>query len=105
MAGELSAADSRLLKGADTVAATRHDLDGRIKSIEGLIQGIDADWAGPRAVAFHALVQRWHQDTTKLTDALADFEQNLRCCAGGPEREPGRSAEHVTSLVSRLGGC
>lgn len=103
MAGQLSAAEGAILKGADTVAATRNDLDGKIKTLEGQIQGIGANWEGPAAVAFHALMQRWHQDTKKMTDALVDFEQNLRGAQADLDANEDEQQGTFSALMSRLG--
>jgi len=61
MAGMVSAAEGAILKGANTVATTRQELDGRIKQVESQILAIGSNWQGSAAVAFQALMVRWNE--------------------------------------------
>lgn len=104
MAGQFSAAEGAILKGADTVASTRDDLTGRIKTVEGQMLSIGSNWQGPAAVAFQRLMAQWNQDANKVTQALVDFEEQLRASQRDYDTTDQDQQSTFTSLASRLGG-
>ena len=102
MAGMVSAAEGAILKGANTVATTRQELDGRIKQVESQILAIGSNWQGSAAVAFQALMVRWNEDTRKVNNALIQFEENLRRTQQDYDATDQDQAAIFNKLASRL---
>ena len=103
MAGQISAAEGAILKGADTVSNTRSDLEGRIKTVEGQMLSIGANWQGPAAGAFQRLMAQWNEDARKVTSALVDFEQNLRSAQRDYDTTDEDQVSAINSIAGRLG--
>ena len=103
MAGQISAAEGAILKGADTVAATRDDLRGRISTVEAQMAAIGSNWTGPAATAFHSLMARWNEEATKVTNALVQFEENLRSAQRDYDVADEEQQSSFANLASRLG--
>ena len=103
MAGQISAAEGAILKGAETVATTRDDLTSRIKQVEGQMLAIGSSWTGPAAVAFQRLMVKWNQDASKVTNALVEFEQSLRSAQRDFDTTDQAQQATFDSIAGRLG--
>lgn len=103
MAGQISAAEGAILKGAETVSSTRDDLDSRIKTVEAQMLAIGSNWQGPAAVAFQRLMVQWNEDARKVTSALIDFEQNLRSAQRDYDTTDEDQVSAISSIAGRLG--
>lgn len=103
MTGQLSAAEGAILRGADTVSSTREELRGRLKTLEGQIAAMGKGWDGPAAAAFHTLMGVWTASSRQVTDALEDFEANLRGSQQKYEATDSAEADVYTSIAHSLG--
>lgn len=103
MAGQISAAEGAILKGAATVSSTRGDLEGRIKTVESQILAIGSNWVGPAATAFNQLMVQWNQDASKVTGALVEFEEKLRSAQRDYDTTDSEHQATFSSLSSRMG--
>lgn len=105
MAGEISAADGAILKGADTVASTRQTLESQIKTLEGQMLAIGGNWKGMGAIAFQQLMAAWNADATKVTRALVGLEDNLRHSQKAYDATDEEQDQTFTKVMQhRLGG-
>lgn len=103
MAGEVSAADGALDRGAKIVADSRQQLTQQLKSLEGKLAGIGAQWKGSGSTAFQSVMSRWQQDSTKIISALNGFEENLKGSQSTYTSTDDSSSSSFTNLASRLG--
>ncbi len=103
MAGQISAAEGAIRKGAETVASTRNDLESRIKTVESQMLAIGSNWVGPASAAFQRLMSQWNTESTKVTRALIDFEENLRATQTDYEVTDSEQQSTFNSLQSRRG--
>lgn len=78
MGGEISAADGALQRGASIVNQSKGEIVSELKSIANQLSGIGAAWTGAGASAFQQTFQAWAEKSTRITNALDEFEQNLR---------------------------
>jgi WXG100 family type VII secretion target len=74
----LAAGDGVLNKGAGIVSDYRGQLDGELKSLEGRLAGLKAQWQGRGAAGFDKTFTQWKADSAKIISALETFEANLR---------------------------
>lgn len=103
MAGQISAAEGALRKGAQTVAEAKANLDSRIKTVESDMLAIGSGWQGPAAVSFQALMARWNEEARKVTSALDQFEANLVSSQQDYEAADNEQESTFSSLAARLG--
>ncbi|MFC2359272.1 MAG: WXG100 family type VII secretion target [Actinomyces dentalis] len=104
MAGNIAAAEGAILRGADTVAGTRQDLDFRIKTIEGQMIAIGSNWQGMGAVSFQQLMTAWNEDARKVTNALVQLEDSLRRTQQEYDTTDEDQNLTFTKVTQRLGG-
>ena len=97
MAGNIAAAEGAILRGADTVAGTRQDLDFRIKTIEGQMIAMGA-------VSFQQLMTAWNEDARKVTNALVQLEDSLRRTQQEYDTTDEDQNLTFTKVTQRLGG-
>ncbi len=103
MAGQISAAEGAIRKGAETVASTRNDLESRIKTVDSQMLAIGSNWVCPASAAFQRLMSQWNTESTKVTRALIDFEENLRATQTDYEVTDSEQQSTFNSLQSRRG--
>lgn len=103
MAGQISAAEGAIRKGAQTVAEAKTNLDARIKTVEGDMLAIGSGWQGPAAQAFQALMTRWNEEARKVTSALDQFEDNLNSAQRDYETADQDQQTTFSNLAARLG--
>jgi WXG100 family type VII secretion target len=103
MAGEVSAADGALKAGANVVAQTRGSLQQQLQVLDGKLSGIGSGWQGQGAVAFTQLMTRWRDDSTKIINALNEFEANLTSSQSTYTASDDDQAQKMSHLANRLG--
>ena len=103
MAGEVSAADGALDRGAKIVSDSRSQLTQQLKSLEGKLASIGAQWKGSGSSAFQSTMTRWNQDSTKIISALNSFEENLKSSQSTYTSTDDSTSSSFNNLASRLG--
>ncbi|SJN46146.1 hypothetical protein FM104_14610 [Microbacterium esteraromaticum] len=78
MVGEVSAADGALQRGASIVSQSKTEIVTELNSISNQLSGIGAAWTGAGATSFQQTFQAWAEKSKRITNALNEFEQNLR---------------------------
>lgn len=103
MSTELSAGDGALKAGADAVAQAKAELQSQLSTLDGRLAGLPAQWKGLGAVAFQRLMTKWNEDTTKLINALNEFEANLTASQSTYSSADDGTSSDMSSLIGRLG--
>lgn len=102
MAGQIAAQDGAILKGADTVANTRAELNQQITTLRGQMDSIGGGWQGNASVAFGRLMVRWDEEARKTTGALEGFEENLRGAQRDYDTSDTDQSDTFSHFASRL---
>ena len=102
--GQIAAADGAILKGADTVAETRENLKNLIKTVETQMLAIGSGWEGSASTAFQGLMQRWNAESSKVTNALVEFEDNLRSSQRDYDTTDQAQVDAISKIAGILGG-
>ena len=102
--GQIAAADGAILQGADTVATTRGELKELLKTVESQMLAIGSGWEGPAAQAFQGLMVRWNEESSKVTNALVGFEDNLRSTQRDYDVTDQAQVDAVSKIAGILGG-
>ena len=103
MAGEVSAADGALQRGASIVNSSKTDIIGELNSIQNQLSGISAAWQGSGSTQFQQTFQAWQEKSRKITNALDGFEQNLRDSQSTYTATDDDSAQAQNKFMGRLG--
>lgn len=103
MAGEVSAADGALQRGASIVNQSKTDINTELNAIQNQLSGIGASWTGAGATAFQRTFQAWQEKSRRITSALDGFEQNLRDSQTTYTETDDTSAQSQNKFMGRLG--
>lgn len=103
MSGEVSAADGALQRGASIVNSSKANIVSELNSIQNKLSGIGAAWAGSGSAAFQQTFQAWQEKSRKITNALDQFEQNLRDSQSTYTQSDDTSAQAQNKFMGRLG--
>jgi WXG100 family type VII secretion target len=100
MAGEVTKQDQALTRGAQMVSSARGDLEQQLSGLRGKLSGIGQQWRGAGSTAFQQVMNRWDEDSRKITSALNEFEANLR----SSEQTYNANDEAQSSTFGKLSG-
>lgn len=103
MAGEVSAADGALQRGANIVNQSKASIVAELNSIQGKLSGIGAAWQGQGSSAFQQTFQAWQDKSRRITNALDQFEQNLIDSQSAYSATDDTSAQAQNKFMGRLG--
>ncbi len=66
-----------MAKAAQQVRQTSDEINGELNSLQSQLEPIAGSWQGSAASAFQQLMERWHTDAQKLTQALTGISEVL----------------------------
>lgn len=103
MGGEISAADGALQRGAKIVNDSKTEIVTELGSIANKLSGIGSSWTGSGAAAFQQTFMAWSEKAKRITNALDEFEQNLRDSQTNYSATDDASKAAQNKLMGRLG--
>ncbi|GAA4217954.1 WXG100 family type VII secretion target [Actinocatenispora rupis] len=76
--GPMQVDHATLHTAANDVRSTRDEIQGDLNKLESLVQqDLESAWKGTAAGSFQTLMQRWHEDSKTLMQAMADIADLL----------------------------
>ena len=63
---------------AGRVDDTNNEVQGELKRLRGVVDGLRGSWAGQAQASFDGLMVRWEESATKLSGALSSISENIR---------------------------
>jgi WXG100 family type VII secretion target len=90
-------------------AAAQHvdEVNAQIQSqLTGLLdrlEPLEAAWKGEGATSFNALIERWHEDATRLNSVLQSIGERLSQTHANIARTEGDVGQSFDAITSRLG--
>ena len=63
---------------AGRVDDTNDQVQGELSRLQGVVDGVRANWAGSAQVSFDNLMQRWNTSARELREALLSISGNIR---------------------------
>lgn len=99
----VSAADGALQRGANIVNQSKASIVGELNSIQSKLSGIGASWQGSGSSAFQQTFAAWQEKSRKITNALDQFEQNLKDSQSSYTATDDASAQSQNKFMGRLG--
>ncbi len=96
------AADGALKQGFTAVESTKADIDGHLKRLEGDLSTIGSSWQGAASAQFQSLMNQWHENATKVNQALQDLADNLRATDSSMTHNESETGNSFSSLAGGL---
>lgn len=93
-----------LLTAGQDIVNTGSEIDGILKSLNNIIDGIGNAWQGQAKDAFMTLNTRFDEDAVKLNTALKDMADQM---TGGAQlyiQQQEEQAQEMSQVLGRLGG-
>lgn len=103
MAGEVSAQQGALQRGAQLIDEARRDLDKQCNDLRHAIEGIRDSWTGAGAGAFRQVLEHWDVAARSAINELDKLESNLVRAEAGYRNVDEAQAARMTRLQGRLG--
>jgi len=90
-------------KAAQSVQQTVTEIQAEMSSLQGNLEPVASAWQGAAASAFQQLMERFHADGQKLTQALDAIGEALGANSKNYSATEDSNASSITSLLSSLG--
>ncbi|MBV1853544.1 WXG100 family type VII secretion target [Catellatospora tritici] len=79
---------------------TRIALDQDLKDLQALAERLGGSWRGNAALRFQELMTDWHQEATRLTEAVGDIAELLKKTAAGHSANEEEQAASFSKISS-----
>lgn len=83
---------------AGRVDDTSDQVQGELSRLQGVVDGVRANWAGSAQVSFDGLMQRWNTSARELREALTSISENIRHNAKSFEGMEAQNAQAFNSV-------
>lgn len=90
-------------KAAQQVHQTSDDINAELRSLLSQLEPVASSWKGTAASAFQQLMQRWHEDGQKLTQALAGIAEALDSSTTGYTQVEEQNSSQISKILGGLG--
>ncbi|GAB3706858.1 WXG100 family type VII secretion target [Corynebacterium nasicanis] len=67
-----------MLATAGHVDTTNNEVQSELTRLQGVVDGVRANWTGSAQTSFDSLMQRWNVSAGELRDALTSISDNIR---------------------------
>ncbi|MFC5141241.1 WXG100 family type VII secretion target [Actinomycetospora rhizophila] len=99
MAGGFGTQTDVMVSVAGRLETINGELQGQLRSLQGRLEPLVADWQGQGSTAFQGTMVRWQIDAKRINDALLGIAERVRSGAG---RYAANEAE-AASMLNVLG--
>jgi len=103
MAG-LATGSQELLTAGQDIVNTGDQIDGILKSLNGIIDAVGSSWQGTAHDAFQVLNTRFDEDAKKLNQALKEIAEQMTGGANLYIQQQEEQSQEMNNIVNRLGG-
>jgi WXG100 family type VII secretion target len=90
-------------KAASQIRQTSDEINGELRSLLSMLEPLASQWRGEASTAFHQLIDRWNQDATKLTQALAGIADAMSSSSSNYSSSEEQNRSQIASIMSGLG--
>jgi WXG100 family type VII secretion target len=90
-------------KAASQIRQTSDELNGELRSLLSQIEPLSSAWKGAAASAFQQLMERWHTDAAKLTQALAGIAEAMDSSQQAYSSSEDQNRSQIANIMSGLG--
>jgi WXG100 family type VII secretion target len=78
MAQQFGAQFEQMQAAAQHVATVNENVQAQLSRLYNQLEPLSRAWQGQAATAFQILMQRWHADARKLSEALTSIGERIR---------------------------
>lgn len=103
MAGSFGTTPEVMAKAAQQVDQVSQEISGELRSLLSQIEPVAGSWKGQASSAFQQLIQRWNEDATKLTQALAQISELLGSTNKNYTQVEESNHSQISQILSGLG--
>jgi ESAT-6 family protein len=103
MAG-YEAGSAELKQAARQMQDGNGQLQQQLSKLGSEVEGVAGSWAGDAHTAFQVLMGRFHEDATKLNDALVQISEQVGLSATEYESQEAQSQSSISNITNALGG-
>lgn len=104
MAGSFGTSFDVMQKAAQQVDQVSQEITTELSSLLSQIEPVASTWKGQASSAFQALMDRWHTDATKLTQALQGISESLGASTKNYSAAEDSNQQQISKITAILGG-
>ncbi|MEJ2865996.1 WXG100 family type VII secretion target [Actinomycetospora flava] len=104
MAGGFGTQTGVMVDVATRLETINGDLQGQLRSLQGRLEPLVADWQGQGSTAFQGTMARWQTDAKRINDALLGIAERVRAGAGRYDASEADAAGLLNVLGDGGGG-
>ncbi|MFD9734007.1 WXG100 family type VII secretion target [Umezawaea sp. NPDC059074] len=101
---KFSTGSQELLTAGQDIVNTGDQIDGILKNLNSIIDGIGGQWQGNAKSAFDTLNLRFDEDAKKLNQALKEIAEQMTGGANLYIQQQEEQAQAMSNVANRLGG-
>ena len=101
---EFTATPEQLKAAAKEMDSKNADLQATLQQFITGAEGISHSWAGEAQRAFHIMSGRFHDDMTKLNNALLQMSHTMTETAADYSRQEADNQQSISHITNRLNG-
>lgn len=105
MAGGFGTQTGVMVDVANRLETINGDLQGQLRSLQGRLEPLVADWQGQGSNAFQGTMVRWQTDARRINDALLGIAERVRAGAGRYDASEADAAGLLNVLGDAGGGA
>lgn len=102
MTGAFNTQTQQMTQAASKVDDVNGQVRSMLSSLNSQVESIIPAWQGNAATAFQGLMQRYHADATKLSQALTDIAEQIRTSGQTYSAQDESASDAVRSAGSGL---
>lgn len=99
--GAFNTEAATMAQAATRVSDVNNQINAELRTLFGAVEGVQAHWSGQAATSFQQLMQRWQQDSAKLSQALNGISEQI--AASGKAYQSSDEANQQTLRSSGSG--
>lgn len=104
MAGSFGTSFDVMQKAAQQVDQVSQEINAELRSLLSQIEPVASSWKGQASTAFQTLMTRWHEDATKLTQALQGISESLSSSTKTYSAAEDSNQQQISKISAILGG-
>ena len=91
---------AQMAQAATKVDDVNSEVRAKLANLQSAVEAVQAHWQGSAASTFQALMVRYHEDATKLSQALTDISEQIRT-SGTQYQSQDESGQQAVSQAGR----
>ncbi|MET9295864.1 WXG100 family type VII secretion target [Streptomyces sp. NPDC003077] len=107
MAGQqFTTTEAEMVAFSGRIASVNESIQGQIKRLNGVVEGITSGWRGAAATSYHQLQTQVNDDATRLNQLLSEIKEAIDATTKNyvaSENEQQQSISQISAQASPFG--